>query len=471
VEGDLGQPPVAPEPAPFAPGDVVPAFRFDLRIGRGAAPGLFEVSDPRSGKRFVLYEFELSIARLLDGRRLVSEVLESGSRLGIPVEIGGLYKFVRQLWHYGFLAPPGAPRAPASGEGPWPARERWDEATRTLFQTGMRLVRQGRPADAAGYFEAVLDADPGNPEAIEMLSLVGQGTSVAASPIGEERARSAAGVPFPAALEIDGGSRSRPRGRLVLVAAAAGAALAAAVLVPLLRASGPAPRPSGSPAAAVAPSPSPPLPSRSAPVARRWHPTLAEILAPADGALSWEREPFAAVAAGERLGSVLASGSAAPDPGALRRVAELERLAAEDPVYEAFLEKERRMLRRAARGGRRVPIVGAAEGRLETLVPEGAEVRKGSPVARVVDGATWHAGFALPGGPPEATARCQLLGDEPGAPAPCRVVGSTPGPRVTEVTVAVPAGAAPWVAQARSLTVRLWTAPDPPASPGEDPHP
>ncbi|HSN90556.1 MAG TPA: hypothetical protein VLS93_04955 [Anaeromyxobacteraceae bacterium] len=497
MQGDLERrPPASPEPAPFGPDDVVPTFRSDLRVSRGASPGLFEVADPGTGRRFVLYEFEFSIARLLDGRRLVSQVVESGKRLGIPVDVGGLYKFVRQLWHYGFLAPPGTPVDPGEGEGPWPPRDRWDEATRTLFQTGMRLVRQGRQADAAGYFEAVLDADPGNPEAIEMLSVIGQGASLAASPIGDEIARPVATGLAPARLGapgIDLGlGPSRSRRRLLLAAGlAAGAGLAAAALVLSLRGPGPsgpaagardATAPAQAPPAAhpappdqvrppVAPAPQPaPVEWRTAPVDRRWHPTGAETLAPAAGLVAWDREPLATVAAGERIGSVKVAG-AAPDPAALRRVAELEKLAAQDPVYQAFLEKERRALR-AARTGRSVPLVAPASGRLEPLVAGGAAVSKGSPIARVVDAATWQATFVLPGDPPAPSAACEIAGDAPGAVASCRVIASRPGPAGSEVTVALPDDAAPWLAGARSLTVRLGAAAAaPPSDPGKVPPP
>ncbi|HET8541153.1 MAG TPA: hypothetical protein VFL83_14860, partial [Anaeromyxobacter sp.] len=67
ARGEAAAPDRGPEPAPFRPEDVVPFFRLDLRVARGASPGLFEVSDPASGKSFTLYEFELAVARMLDG--------------------------------------------------------------------------------------------------------------------------------------------------------------------------------------------------------------------------------------------------------------------------------------------------------------------------------------------------------------------------------------------------------------------
>jgi len=67
-EGDPAN--AVPEPAPFrGDDDAVPRFRTDLRVERGASPALYDVTDPASGRRFTLYEFELAIARMLDGRR------------------------------------------------------------------------------------------------------------------------------------------------------------------------------------------------------------------------------------------------------------------------------------------------------------------------------------------------------------------------------------------------------------------
>jgi hypothetical protein len=164
---------------------------------------------------------------------------------------------------------------------------------------------------------------------------------------------------------------------------------------------------------------------------------------------------------------VKVSGPAAPDPETLRRIAELERLAAEDPVYEAFLEKERRVLRRASRGGRDVAIAGRVAGQLETLVADGTRIRKGTPIARIVEGGTWHASFALGKAPPDGAA-CELVGDGSDAFAPCRVIGATQHPRGVEVTVSLPAASAPWIAGARSLAVRI--GPNPAALPPPSDH-
>jgi hypothetical protein len=128
-----------------------------------------DVADRQTGKTFPLYDFEISLARMLDGRRLYKDVVEAGQRLGIPVNLESLSQFIRQLERYGFLAAPGVQLSDPP-EGPlWAPRQKWDDGLRALFQSGLRMHRQGRYAEAANYFEAMLQQDPQNPEALEML--------------------------------------------------------------------------------------------------------------------------------------------------------------------------------------------------------------------------------------------------------------------------------------------------------------
>lgn len=151
------------------PDDVVRLFRADLRISRRPPSNLLDVADRQTGKAFALYDFEVSLARMLDGRRQYQDVVEAGQRLGIPVNLESLSQFIRQLERYGFLAPPGT-QLSDSPEGPfWAPRQKWDDGLRALFQSGLRMHRQGRYGEAANYFEAMLQQDPQNPEALEML--------------------------------------------------------------------------------------------------------------------------------------------------------------------------------------------------------------------------------------------------------------------------------------------------------------
>src|SRR5688572_15637690 len=85
-------------------GDKLPRFRSDLKVAPKAdSKGLFEVTDPVANKHFTLYDFELSMARMMDGKRTAQGVIESSTKLAIPVTLESLEKFVRQLRAYGFV--------------------------------------------------------------------------------------------------------------------------------------------------------------------------------------------------------------------------------------------------------------------------------------------------------------------------------------------------------------------------------
>lgn len=177
------------------PEELAPIFRADLQIQPKEGSDLVEVSDPVSGKKFTLYEFEVSLARMLSGTRRYGDVVEGGERLGIPVTLESLSQFVRQLERYGFLAPPGSP--PATEAQNRATRRRWDEGLRSLYQSGIRLHRQGRYAEARAYFEAMLQKDPANDEARDMV--------VRCQKALEQRAANAAAAPLePAVRSTEG---------------------------------------------------------------------------------------------------------------------------------------------------------------------------------------------------------------------------------------------------------------------------
>jgi hypothetical protein len=463
AEEEVAPAPGTPEPTPLAPADAVPAFRADLTVEKGAAAGLFEVTDPASGRHFTLYEFELSIARMLDGRRHASDVIENGVRLGIPVDLDGLYKFIRQLWRYGFLAPPGTPApADAPAEGARPERERWDEATRTLFQTGLRLVRQGRPHDAASYFQAVLDADPDNAEAAARLAEIERGETVAATPIGLRRGRGG------------GPASGRKGGRPVVLAFALTGLLAAGAVALLMvtRRSAPPPLPAPpAPSPAVAIPAVPPPAWRTAAVQQRAHPPRGALEASADGTVLWKKPSGSAVEAGERVGVLRVQGAVpgptAIDPAAAARIKELEALAKQDPVYRDFLEKERRAAQRprSGRATKELPLVAPASGILTLTVESKAVVGRGATLASVVDDGAWVIDAFVDGAPPPSDAACELRGDAVDERLPCRLEAVRPRDGGSELTLTVPAADAAWVGGSRSLRVRV----APPGTPTDTP--
>ena len=179
----------APAAAKPSPEDTVRLFRRDLNVARRPSSSLFEVTDPVSGKAFPLYDFEVSIARMLDGRRRYSEIVEAGQRLGIPINFASLVLFLRQLEVYGFLAASGSHLKESREASVWAPSREWDEALRALFQSGLRMHRHGRYAEAANYFEAMLQQDPQNPEAAEMLEQARQRMSNAVLDEEEDSAR------------------------------------------------------------------------------------------------------------------------------------------------------------------------------------------------------------------------------------------------------------------------------------------
>lgn len=163
-------PPTTRPPTPSrAATDAAPKFRTGLRLTRQPGTALFDVYDPKSGHTYLVHDFELSLLRMMDGRRPLAEVLETAARLGIPITLDALNQFIRYLERYSLFASLGEAGLGEEDRAMWGARTDWDETVRPLFRSGLRMHRQGHYPQAVGYFEAVLAADPGNAEAMQML--------------------------------------------------------------------------------------------------------------------------------------------------------------------------------------------------------------------------------------------------------------------------------------------------------------
>jgi len=460
----------APAGPPLSRQDTVPNLREDLVVARGDAPGQFEVKDPRGGGTLVLYDVELSVARMLDGRRRVSELLENAERLGIPVDVDGLSRFVRTLERQRFLGPRGSAAGTAGRSRP--ARKVWDARTRERFQAGMKLVRTGRPDQAVPVFQQLLAADPANAEAQEMLALIAAGHAMAASSVadlfaarrpGRAASRASWGWALLALAGLAGGGavswqlleRSGAARDAALKAAEAASREAQEAAREATAAARTAARSATAPAPVAAPEAITSA-ARTAPVERRWHPALGELRAPAAGVLAW-REPFPTrVGKGERLGEVFAAAEpSAPGPEARARLEELERLAATDPVYQEFLEKERATLTGKAAAGRIFGLAAPLGGTLTLVARNDARVAQGEVVARLVDPEAWRLSVTLRGEPPPPGAACELAGDGASDRATGKVLGATARDGQHEVTCAVTAAQAPWLEQARAPYLRL----------------
>lgn len=147
------------------PTDVVPRFRSDLSLTK--APGsraVVQVVDPVTQQAFSLFDFEASIARMLNGTRTVGEVIDLASKIGIPVTPDSLDRFLRHLESFGFLDTTGAPAADVA----WDRRNDWGPEVRELFQAALRLLRGGQPQAALDYLDAILQTSPDLPEVLDL---------------------------------------------------------------------------------------------------------------------------------------------------------------------------------------------------------------------------------------------------------------------------------------------------------------
>lgn len=153
-------------------GDKLPRFRADLKVAPTPdRKGLFEVTDPVAQKHFTLYDFELSMARMMDGKRTAQAVIESSTKLAIPVTLESLEKFVRQLRAYGFVED-GVPAAGGAAEKTWEPRTEWSPEVREMFRTALVKFRQNRFDEAREYLGAILAVDKTIPEAQEVLDAI-----------------------------------------------------------------------------------------------------------------------------------------------------------------------------------------------------------------------------------------------------------------------------------------------------------
>lgn len=174
-----------PTPHPVAPEveleDLVPRLRTDLVYKPAARAGLVEVRDLRAGRSFTLFEFEITIARMLDGRRTLQQVAAATERLGLKATMETLRNFIHQLEDLGFLqaspeqvvaaATAGASSTPSPAPSPVPAAapDTWLPELREMFNFALGHVRAHQYDEAVQYLEALLEIDGSLPEAKALL--------------------------------------------------------------------------------------------------------------------------------------------------------------------------------------------------------------------------------------------------------------------------------------------------------------
>ncbi|MBK7865454.1 MAG: tetratricopeptide repeat protein [Archangiaceae bacterium] len=453
---------VASDTAALGLADVPPPLRADLQI---AAPqgGLVNITNPTTGKTFALYDFEASLARMLDGSRTMAQILEGGGRLGIPGDLSSINQFVRQLGRYGFLGPRRQRGEPASaGSGPWPSRQRWDESVRALYQAGVRLSRQGRYAEAVPYFEAMLQQSPENPEAAEMLAEARiRALTAPPNPIAEAQAAAAHAVAAaePLGVILTAGpppARQPVRPQLIALLGVAGlAALAYGTVsqpspvvapLPTVAAPPPAPRPDGTDRdAAVAlaaneeveaptPDASEPAPDASA--------AVAAAVEPAEQAVEVEAaDDPAVVATVDRRGRATMGQLTAAAAGALKRgVDEEQRVKRGQPIGTL-----------SGKG-----LVAPIAGLVRWQAAEGAEVAPDQLLAKILYHEAYVMAWVAPGEKPQKSWRCAVDVAAQKLEAPCLITGIEKRARGWYVTVTAEPT---WVERSEGLRVRLTPAP------------
>src|SRR6185369_7227238 len=153
--------------------DVVPAFRADLKLAdpvQGAGEKLVTVADPLSGKSMAFRGFELSIARMLNGRRTASEVIEAAGAIGLPISLEGLSGFVQKLRSLGFLSHP--LDAPIEQQTTWNERREWSEEVRARYQIALREARSNDLNAAKEHLLALRQDAGDNKDVTDLLAWV-----------------------------------------------------------------------------------------------------------------------------------------------------------------------------------------------------------------------------------------------------------------------------------------------------------
>lgn len=144
--------------------DTVPRMRGDLLIVQAPrSRSVFHVKDPISNRAFSLLDTEVTVARMLDGKRKVKDIVENASKLGIEVNLDSLQNFISHLKGYRFID-----QDVEEGNSTWPRRKQWTEEERQLYQASMKHLREGHFAEALSFAESLAAVDPKSEEAKQL---------------------------------------------------------------------------------------------------------------------------------------------------------------------------------------------------------------------------------------------------------------------------------------------------------------
>jgi hypothetical protein len=155
---------VGPKPGVNKDEDRVPRMRGDLLIVQAPrSRAVFHVKDPINNRAFSLLDTEVTVARMLDGKRSVKDVIENAGKLGIEVNLESLQHFISHLKGYRFID-----QDVEEGDSTWPKRKQWTEEERQLYQASMKMLREGHFAEALSFAESLEAADPSSEEAKQL---------------------------------------------------------------------------------------------------------------------------------------------------------------------------------------------------------------------------------------------------------------------------------------------------------------
>lgn len=405
-----------------------PRLRSDLDV-KTSSSDLVTVRRPDSATSFPLYRLEWDIAKLLDGKRGIQEIVLELRRRGVVVESRQVQSFLRELKGYGFLH-----------DGAEVGAAKTDERSSELSPEESQLIQmatarrcRGDTVGATNYLLAALEIRPENHEARELLRQVQTETAVA---LPEKQPEAA----------DDEKRRGFPSGRVFALSIAAAVLLGGFFILATWAPWRSVDKPRAD-SGQTAPTQAAPAPSYTAVLELAPASTL-DVLAPASGTVL--DLPAAVGAFVEEGGGIANIG----DPKAARRVrlaqaraAQLQEKAKAAPAYRDFAVQAN-LAYKAAQRAAKVTVAAAPRRALleEYLVESGANVRQGQKLARLSDPTELTA--QIPRFPPEvdpSTAECVLV-NPGGGPVACRITvvpSATPTEPALRVVVENRAGALP----------------------------
>jgi biotin carboxyl carrier protein len=183
------------------------------------------------------------------------------------------------------------------------------------------------------------------------------------------------------------------------------------------------------------------------------HPPLGRVTSPLRGEIALSAVRAArSVRKGDKLFEVRRkrSGGEAEEKLAAR-VAELERLAAEDKVYEAFLARAKSEYARAHKGGAvTVSVKASSDGLAAPTVKRGDHVVQGQTLATISDPRTWKAKASLRADGVTREWRCSITARDGTSRTSCDIEKISWTEEGAEVIASVKAEQAPWLGSSDS---------------------